>query len=83
MMNDSDVVVASTIAATGLAVLADILEGEPTMTPVVGGFIAGTILLMVAMVTETWAGIFALLILTTSILANGSTIAKKVGGRLS
>lgn len=74
------VVIAGTVTATGLTVLNQLLHNRLSMKPVIGGFIVGTALLMIAFFSTDIAAALALLMLTTSVLANANPILQKVMG---
>jgi hypothetical protein len=71
-------IVAGTIAATGLTVLNDLLQGKRTFRPVIAGFVVGTFLLLAAFFSTEIAAALALLMMLTSILINGVPIMNKV-----
>lgn len=71
-------IVAGTIAATGLTVLNDLLQGKRTFRPVIAGFVVGTFLLLAAFFSTEIAAALALLMMLTSILVNGVPIMNKV-----
>lgn len=75
---DVAVVIAGTVMSTGLTVLNDLLKGTINMRPIIGGFIVGTALLVIAMFNTPIAVALALLMLVTSVLINGTPILEKV-----
>jgi hypothetical protein len=74
----TSVVVAGTIAATGLTVLNNLLQGKVSMRPVIAGFVVGTFLLLMAFFNTQIAAALALLLLLTSMLVNGLPLLQKV-----
>lgn len=74
-------VIASVSTATGLTVLANLLDGENSFSPVIGGFVVGTLLLMFSFVSAEIAAALALLALLTSVLMNADRILKHVESR--
>lgn len=77
-MRSAATIIAATIAATGLTVLDDILHGRVNVKPVVGGFIVGTFLLMIAFYSVDIAVALALMFLVSSVLLNAVPILSKV-----
>ena len=75
---NTTMIVAGTIAATGLTVLNDLLQGKRTFRPVIAGFVVGTFLLLAAFFSTEIAAALALLMMLTSILVNGVPIMNKV-----
>lgn len=74
---DASLVVGGVVVATGLTVLKQLLDSKLSMRPIIGGFVIGTGLLMLALISTPVATALALLILTTSVLTNGSFILQK------
>lgn len=75
---DTTVVIAGTVVATGLTVLNDLLNGRLSMRPIIGGFIIGTSLLIMAFFNTSIAAAISLLLLTTSLFMNGVPVLTKV-----
>lgn len=71
-------IIAATVGATGLTVLKQLLDGDINVKPVIGGFIVGTMLLMMAFFSVEIATALSLLLLLTSVLQNGTSILEKV-----
>lgn len=77
-MKAATTVIASVIAATGLTWLNGTLKGSPSVKPVIGGFIVGTILLILAFFSVEIATAFALMLLVSSVLINATSILKEM-----
>lgn len=77
-MKNAGFVIVGTVLASGLTVLNQLLHGTKSMRPVIGGFIVGTVLLLLAMFNTAIAGALALLVLLASILKNGVPILEKL-----
>lgn len=75
---DTFTVVASVGTATGIASLKGILEGAPSMKPIIGGAVLGAFLLFIAIWSTQVAKALALLVLATAVLVNGTTVFKAV-----
>lgn len=50
-----------------------------TMRPLVGGFIAGTLLLLMALASDDIARMFAIIMLVSSLLVNGASFFDAIG----
>lgn len=77
-IQDTGVVITGTILATGLTSINQLIEGKLSMRPILGGFVVGTFLLMIALFNTGIAVALALLIMVTSILINGLPIMQYV-----
>lgn len=77
-MYSTTTIVAGVIAATGLTVLNDLLHDRLAMKPLIGGFIVGTGLLLMAFFNVPIAAALALLLLVTSLLVNAPPVLRKV-----
>jgi len=77
-MKGAATIIAATIAATGLTTLNGILNSKVSVQPVVGGFIVGTFLLMIAFFSVDIAVALALMFLVSSVLLNAVPILSKV-----
>jgi len=71
-------IIAGVIVSTGLTVLNQLLQGEVKVQPVIGGFVVGTMLLILAFFSVEIAAALALLLVVTSVLTNGASILEKV-----
>lgn len=71
-------VIAGTAVATALTSLNQLLNGTPSFRTIIGGFVVGTGLLVLAMFSTPVAAALALLILITSLLVNAAPILQKV-----
>lgn len=74
----TSVVIAGTVLAAGLTSLNQLLNGELSMKPIIGGFVVGTFLLVIAFFNTAIAAALALLLLISSILINGVPVMQKV-----
>lgn len=72
------IIIAGVGVSTGLTVLRDLLYGNISAKPVIGGFVVGTLLLIVAFWSVEVSAAFALLMLSTSVLRNAPRILEKV-----
>lgn len=80
MTDKSDTIVISILGATVITYVGNVAAKKPiTMKPLIGGFVAGTLLLGVGMWTGKIASSFATLILVSSVLINGTELFKAVG----
>lgn len=79
MFRSANTIIACIIGATGLTVLRDLLDGNVRMKPIIGGFVAGAILLTIGFVSVPVAAALALMLLISSILINGSAVLAKAG----
>ena len=77
LTGDASIVVGGVVIATGLTVVKQLLDSKLSMRPVIGGFVVGTGLLLLALVNTPIATALTLLIVTTSILTNGAFILEK------
>jgi hypothetical protein len=74
----ASLIVTGTIVASGMTVLNQLLNGSITMRPVIGGFIVGTSLLILALFNPQIASALALLLLVSSLLNNAAPVLAKV-----
>jgi hypothetical protein len=79
-MNDSSVVMASLVGATTVTYVRDVAEHRVlTIKPVIGMFVAGTILFAVSIWNDTVAVSLAVLIFITSLVLNGAVVFDTIG----
>jgi hypothetical protein len=77
MTDSSQGIVACVTAATVATYAGNVSGGKPvTIKPLIGGFIAGTLLLGVGMWSGQVALMFSVVMLVTSILINGTDLFK-------
>jgi hypothetical protein len=77
-MTGSSTIIASVVTATGLTSLNQLLNDKQSFQPVIGGFVVGTMLLVMALFSESLAASMAILILVSSVLMNGTDLLSKV-----
>lgn len=74
-MADTNAVIMTAIVVTaGSTLVADQQDSKLTFKPIVGGWILGLILFIVATFAEDLARMFAILIMVTALLVNGSKL---------
>lgn len=78
-MFSSTAILAGVIGATGLTVIRDLLDSELRMKPIIGGFVAGAILLTIGLISIPVAASLAIMLLIASVLVNGSAVLAKTG----
>lgn len=79
-MNDQTVILSSLVGATSVAYVGALSRKEEvTLRPVLGMFVAGTFLLMIAMWSTSLATAFAVIILATAFVVNGADFFKGLG----
>jgi hypothetical protein len=79
-MNDSSVVMAALLGATTVTYVRDVSEHNPvTIKPVIGMFVAGTLLFAVSIWNGNIAVALAVLIFITSIVLNGAVVFDTIG----
>lgn len=79
---DTTIVVGGVVTAAGLTSLNQLTEGKLSMRPVIGGFIVGTALLIVAFINTPVAAALALLLMITSVFVNGAPVMSKALGAI-
>lgn len=76
----SQTIVGCTAAALVVTYVGNVAAKKPmTIKPLIGGFVAGTLLLGTAMWVPDIAAGFAVLILVSSLVINGTDVFKSVG----
>lgn len=78
-MDATNAVIGGTVAITGARVFADTAGGHFTMQPIVSGFLLGSALLLVAMITPSIAKALVALGLVGTFVTSGPTILDRVG----
>lgn len=82
-MNPDSTIVGSVAAATLVTYVGRLTDGRDiTIRPLVGGFVTGSLLLALGMLSADVAKTLAILVLVTSVLVNGQDVFKGLG-RLS
>lgn len=79
MFQSPNTILAGVIGATGLTVVRDLLTGSLSMKPIIGGFVTGTILLSIGLVSVPIASALAVLLLISSVLVNGPAVLAQTG----
>lgn len=83
-MSKENTVITCVVGTTTLTYIAKFTgEGEVTIKPLIGMFVAGVLLLIVAMVNDDLAVAFAVLMFVTAFLVNGVTVFGEVSEHLS
>lgn len=79
MSDPNSVIMTSVVVATGVTLIADQQQSKLTMRPIIGGWILGLILFLIATFDEDIAKMFAVLVLVTAVLMNGTKVFTAVG----
>lgn len=74
MADTSAVIMTSVAITTGTTLVAEQQDSNLSFKPIVGGWILGLILFVVATFAEDLARMFAILIMVTALLVNGSRV---------
>jgi hypothetical protein len=79
-MSDANaVIMTSVVVATGVTLIADQQENKLSMRPIIGGWVLGLILFLIATFDDDIAKAFAVLVLVTAVLMNGTKVFAAVG----
>lgn len=78
MADSTGLIIVSGLVAGGSTLLADVSKGSVTIKPVIAGFLIVSGLLFVSTFNEDIAKGFAILIMATALVRNGSVLASVI-----